>query len=186
MKAKFVNETFEKGKKPVGMDSPEGLDHLIDTWKKKGIKFGWMFDKGEEREKKREFLGKYHQYIEKYLKQLNEAGVPWKDMTLWGDHVDVKSYQITKGNWSLFHCLTRDDAEKLIKILENITTGNQTFNISDERESINLSDKIHLESDPEHVKWQENYEKATGNKRRTDLDFLENIKETRKKLDSIK
>jgi len=186
MKAKFVNEKFEKGKNPVGLDSPEGIDHLIETWQKKGMKFGWMFFEGGEMEKKREFLGKYHKYIQKYLEQLNEAGVPWKDMTFWGDHVDIKSYRLSKSNWSLFQCITRKDAEDLLKVLENITTGNQTFHIEEDKESINLSDKIHIESDPEHKKWAEEYAKRKGEKRRTDLDFLDGIKETRKKLDLIR
>jgi hypothetical protein len=187
MKAKFVYERFEKGKKPVGLDSPEGIDHLIETWQKRGIKFGHLFFLGPDVEKKREFFSKYHTYIEKYMKQINEAGVPYEHMTLWGDHVDIRSYQIAKGNWSLFHCLTEDDAKKVIKVLEGITTGNQNFNISEERENINLSDKIHRESDPEHRKWEdEYYKKKGGEKRKTDLDFLDKIEETRKKLDSIK
>lgn len=187
MKAKFINETFEKGKKPVGMDSLAGIDHWIDSWQNKGMKFGWMFFQGDEIEKKKDFVSKYHQYIDKYLNQLNEAGVPWKDMTFWGDHVDIKSYRIGKGNWSLFQCITREDAENLIKILKNITTGNQEFHVEEDKESINLSDKIHRESDPEHRKWEDEYAQKKGyKKRRNDLDFLDGIKETRKKLKSIK
>ena len=184
MKAKFVNETFEKGKKPVGMDSQEGIDQLLNRFEKKGIKIGWQLRDPKEGNK-REFFGEYHNYIEKYLEKLNKAGVEWKNMTLWGDHVDVQSYQIMKGNWSLFHCLTREDAEMLINILENIATGNQSYNISEDKENINLSDKIHIETDPEHKKWIENYEKRKGEKRRTDLDFLDKIEETRKKLKTI-
>ena len=186
MKAKFINEVFDKEKKPIGSSSEEGIDHLIEVWQKNGIKFGHLFFEGDYVEKNRKFFSKYHKYIEKYLKQLNEAGVPWEDMKLWGDHVDIKSYRIGKGNWSLFQCISRKDAESLIKILENITTGNQTYHIEEDRESINLSDKIHMESDPEHRKWNEEMDRKIGEKRRTDLDFLDGIKETRKKLDSIK
>jgi len=186
MKAKFVNEEIERGKKPIGQRSPEGIDQLIKKWEAKGLKFGHFFFEGDQMEKTRNLFSKYYPYIEKYLNKLHAVGVKWEDMKLWGDHVDVKSYRISKGNWSLFQCLSKEDAESLIKILENITTGNQTFIISEDKENINLMDKIHIESDPEHRKWQEEYDKRHGNKRRTDLDFLDKIEETRKKLKTIK
>lgn len=186
MKAKLVTEEITRGKMPIGRTSDQGIDSLIKSWEKKGINFGHLFFSGNQVEEKREFFSKYSTYIEKYLNQLNKAGVPWDKMTFWGDHVDIKAYQITKGNWSLFHCLTKEDAELLVSVLKNITTGSQNFYITEEREHINLSDKIHMETDSEHRKWMESFEKRQGETRRTDLDFLENIEETRKKLKSIK
>lgn len=184
MKAKFVNEKFDRDKKPVGLSSDEGIDQLIKSWQDKGIKFGFMFFSGDQMDKKRDYLGKYHKYIEKYLDKLNKAGVPWEHMTLWGDHVDVKAYQITKGNWALFKCLTKEDAEAVVNVIENMVTGNQTYNISEDREHINMNDQIHMDSDSKHSDWEEAYQKVHG-KRRTELDFLDNIEETRKKLKSI-
>lgn len=185
MKAKFVNKEIKRGKKPIGLDSSEGIDRFIKFWQKKGLKFGHFFFQGNEVKKTRNLFSKYYSYIEKYLNKLHDVGVKWEDITLLGDHVVIKSYRISKGNWSLFQCLTKEDAENLIKILENITTGNQTFTISEDTENINLVDKINRESDPEERKWIEKMEKRTGEKRRTDLDFLDHIKETRKKIKSI-
>lgn len=185
MKAKFVNEKFDKEKKPVGITSDEGIDQIIKSWQKKGIKFGWQFFEGDEKEKRREYLSKYHKYVEKYLNRLHEAGVPWDDMTYWGDHVDIKSYQISKGNWSLFHCITKEDAEMLVKVLENLTTGNQTFNISEEREHISLGEVVYRDADPEVDKWYSELENRKGEKRRTEVDFLDKIEKTRQKLKSI-
>lgn len=186
MRAKKVYEAqFEKGKKPVGMESPEGIDNWIKSWQDKGLNFGWQFFKGDDEQGKREFVGKYHPQIEKYLKKLNEVGVPYENMTLWGDHIDVKTYQLLKGNWALFHCLTEEDAEMVKKVIENMTTGNSNIYIKEDRDHVNLSDAIHKETDEDHRKWMERMEKSTGEKRRTDVDFLEHIEETRKKLKSI-
>ena len=158
---------------------------MIKKWQDKGIKFGWQFFSGDEMEKKREYLAKYHTYIEKYLDKLHEAGVPWENITFWGDHLDVKTWQLLKGNWALFHCITEEDAKMVKKVIENMTTGNTPVNISEDRDHIGLGDSVYRDSDPEHAKWMADYETRHGEKRRTDLDFLEHIKETRKKLKSI-
>lgn len=186
MKARLINETIERGKKIVGIDTDEGFQQLIKSWTDKGIKFGWMFFKGNDMEKKREYFKKYHKYLGKYLDDLHKAGVPYEDMNFWGDHVDIKSYRISKGNWSLFMCLTREDAENLVKIIENMVPGSQDFGIQEDKENINLSEKMHIENDPEHAKWYKEHEIRTGQKRKTDLDFLDKIEETRKKLKLIK
>jgi hypothetical protein len=186
MKAQFINEVLERGKKPIGIKSSAGINRVINEWQKKGLKFGHFFFEGDQVEKTRDLFSKYYPYIEKYLNKLHNAGVEWKDMTLWGDHVDIKSYRISKGNWSLFQCLKEEDAKNLINVLENITTGNQAFNISEDKENINLMDKIRREIDPEEREWIELREKQSGEKRRTDLDFLDHIEETRKKLNQIK
>jgi hypothetical protein len=185
MRAKKVYEEIKRGKKPVGSDSPEFIDLLIKKWQNKGLKFGWMFFKGDEVDKKREYLGKYHTYIEKYLNKLHEAGVPWENITFWGDHLDVKSYQLLKGNWSLFHCITEEDAKLVKKVLENMTAGNTPIYIKEDREHINIGDSIYRDSDPQYAKWIKDYEDMKGEKRETDLHFLEHIEEMRNKLKSI-
>lgn len=183
MKAKYIHEAFKKDQKPVGMSSDEGIDAFLKKMGEKGIKIGWRLEKEEN---DRAFIGKYAPYIEKYLNKLHEAGVPWENITLWGDHADVKSWQILKGNWGLFHCITEEDAHRLVKIIDNMIPTNSNFVISEDREHINFSDRIHMESDPEHRKWMEDYAKRKGEKRKTDLDFLDHIQETRKKIDSMK
>lgn len=187
MRAKKVYESkFQKGKKPVGMDSPEGIDRWIKSWQNKGVKFGWQFFQGDDVEKKRDFVGKYYKQIDKYLNKLNEVGVPFDNITMWGDHLDVKTYQLLKGNWSLFHCLTEEDAKMVKKVIENMTTGSTPVNITEDSDHINISEAILRETDKEHKEWMErrkelNPEGYYG----TDLDFLDKIQDTRKKLKSI-
>lgn len=186
MKAKFIYEKFDRDKKPVGMSSSEGIDQWIEKWKKKGLRFGWQFFDDDKKESKREFVSRYHQYIDKYLNKLHEVGIPWENMQFWGDHLDVKTWQLLKGNWSLFHCITKEDAELVKNVIQDMTTGGGTIHISEDNDHIDLADQIHYESDPEHRKWTDRRFEKTGEKRRTDLSFLENIEETRKKLKSIK
>ena len=120
------------------------------------------------------------------MNKLHEAGVPWENIKFWGDHLDVKTWQLLKGNWSLFHCITKEDAELVRDVIQDMTTGGGAIQISEENDHIDLGDQIRYESDPEHRKWTDMRAEKTGGKRRTDLSFLDNIEETRKKLKSIK
>jgi hypothetical protein len=185
MRAKLIREEFKKGAKPVGISTEEGVDYLIKKWQKTGLKFGWQFFDGDEREKKREFFSKYYPLIEKYLNKIHEAGVPWEHITFWGDHLEVKTYQLIKGNWALFHCITKKDAELVKKVIENMTTGGGAINIREDSDHIQLGETIMRESDPEHNEWIKKHEKNTGEKRKTDLDFLDGIEEIRRKLKGI-
>ena len=186
MKARKIYETqFKKGQKPVGMDSESGMDHWIEKWQDKGLNFGWQYFKDKDEHNARDFTRRYHREIEKYLKLLNEAGIPYANMTLWGDHIDAKTYQLLKGNWALFHCITEEDAKMVKEFIENMTTGNSNIVIKEDRDHINIADRIHKETDEDHRKWMERMEKSTGEKRRTDLDFLDKIHDIRKKLRSI-
>ncbi len=166
MKAKFVNEEFEKGKKVVGRSTPEGQEQIIRKISDKGVKvyIGWD-EKGEQAVKIVENIDE----ILKHLDLLHSVGVSYDKMRVshWYS-IQVEGYNILRGNTVILNCLTESDAENLIKILQKFTAEEVDFGTS--------TDRIHLRwtDDP----WNQF---MSGKTKPNEFDFLKDLEKNRKK-----
>lgn len=172
MKAKFVNEKIERGKKPFGLTSKDGQEALLNRLRDKGIYIWFGWDKDEEQVPK---LAENWAHIEPFIELLHEVGVKYEDMELshW-DHVAVKTWQIMSGNHVVAHALTEKDAEFVMKVMESFCTMRGEWSTEqDGREHIHWSSDVwqKLNKDSPYIR----------DARPSEFEFVKNLEKNRKK-----
>ena len=157
--------SFERGKDPkevldIGENNLYVKTKLFNELEEKGISINLDWSStGIEKERTIENIYEFMKSIDKLLK----AGLTYKDMEIsHHDSINIKVIRVMAGNRVIHECLTKEDANILIKAIKNFTAG------ANQKESIITDIGSHFFYLEDNQKW------------------LDDIIDNRKKYKSIK
>jgi len=134
----YLIEKFSEDSDPI-KDMDIGKIGMFKALEKR-VRMRFNFGEKAGIEKKKKVIENIYKITE-IVDKLVEAGCKEEDMAIYNyDEIEVKGYQVLKGNWVLFSCLTEEDAETLIQFIKMFSIWNyDSFKIS--RNSIGQSVK---------------------------------------------
>ena len=123
---KLIRESisFKRGAEPketldIGENSSYIKNKLFNELEKTGIAFN--LDWSHSGKAKEGVIDRIHEFLE-LIEKLLEAGLTYRDMEIsHSDSINIRVIQVLNGNRIIHQCLTKEDADIIIKSMKNFS-----------------------------------------------------------------